>query len=132
MERLIGFLHFFRSFILNLNEHLILLYKLLRKNVSFEITDEVKDAFGSLKEQLFLTTTQTLRLTKPGLQYAIFCDTFYHSGRFVLMIEDYVKNDKEESLKSYAPVSSGSNVLNVAQLKMPIYTANSSYPYTLF
>ena len=37
------------------------------------------------------------------------------------MIEDYVKNDKGESVKSYAPVSFGSKLFNTAQLKMSIY-----------
>ena len=120
MKRLIGFLQFFLSFLPNLNEHLIPFYKLLRKSDSFEITDEIKNAFESLKEKLNLTTTQTLRLAKPGLQYSILCDASYHCGGFVLMIEDYVKNN-EESVKSYAPVSFGSKVFNSAQLKMSIY-----------
>ena len=120
VKRLIGFLQFFRSFIPNLNEHLIPFYKLLRKNVSFEITDEIENAFKVLREKL-QTTTQTLRLAKPGLQYAILCDASYHSGGFVLMTEDYVKNNKGETVKSYAPVSFGSKVFNTRQLKMSIY-----------
>ena len=121
VKRLIGFLQFFRSFIPNLNEPLIPFYKLLRKNVSFEITDEIENAFKVLREKLQTTTTQTLRLAKPGLQYAILCDASYHSSGFVLMIEDYVNNNKGETVKSYAPVSFGSKVFNTAQLKMSIY-----------
>ena len=79
------------------------------------------EAFETLKQKLQTTATQTLRLAKPGLQYAILCDASYHSSGFVLMIEDYVKNDKGESVKSYAPVSFGSKVFNTAQLKMSIY-----------
>ena len=37
------------------------------------------------------------------------------------MIEDYVKNNKGESVKSYASVSFGSKVFNTAQLKMSKY-----------
>ena len=121
VKRLIGFIQFFRSFIPNLNEHLIPFYKLLRKNVSFEITDEIENAFKVLRDKLQTTTTQTLRLAKPGLQYAILCDASYHSSGFVLMIEDYVNNNKGETVKSYAPVSFGSKVFNTAQLKMSIY-----------
>ena len=121
VKRLIGFLQFFRSFIPNLNEHLIPFYKLLRENVSFEITDEIKNAFEVLQEKLQITATQTLRLAKPGLQYAILCDAIYHSSGFVLMIEDYINNNQGETVKSYAPVSFGSKVFNTAQLKMSIY-----------
>ena len=45
VKRLTGFLKFFRSFIPNLNEDLIPLSNLLRKNVLFEITDEIRNAF---------------------------------------------------------------------------------------
>ena len=121
VKRLIGFLQFFRNFIPNLNEHLIPFYKLLRKNVAFEVTEEILDSFETLKEKLKTTATQTLRLAKPGLQYVILCDASYHSSGFVLMIEDYVKNVKGEDVKSYAPVSFGSKVFNTAQLKMSIY-----------
>ena len=121
VKRLIGFLQFFRNFIPNLNEHLIPFYKLLRKNVSFELTEDIMEAFETLKQKLQTTATQTLRLAKPGLQYAIVCDASCHSSGFVLMIEDYVKNDKGESVKSYASVLIGSKVFNTAQLKMSIY-----------
>ena len=121
VKRLIGFLQFFRSFIPNLNEHLIPFYKHLRKNVSFEITDEIENAFKVLREKLQTTTTQTLRLAKPGMQYAILCDASYHFSGFVLMIEDYVKDNKGETVNSYAPVSFESKVFNTAQIKMSIY-----------
>ena len=64
---LIGFRQFFRSFIPNVEEHLIPFYKLLRKNVSFEITDEIKNDFEILRGKHETTTTQKLRLAKPGL-----------------------------------------------------------------
>ena len=121
VKRLIGFLQFFRNFNPNLNEHILPFYKLLRKNVVFKVTEEILDSFETLKEKLKTTATQTLRLAKPGLHYVIFCDASYHSSGFVLMIEDYVKNEKGEDVKSYAPVSFGSKVFKTAQLKMPIY-----------
>ena len=83
VKRLIAFLQFFRNFIPNLNEHLIPSYKLLRKNVAFEVTEEILDSFKTLKEKLKTTATQTLRLAKPGLQYVILCDASYHSSGFV-------------------------------------------------
>ena len=67
VKRLIGFRHFFRSLIPNLIEHSIPFYKLLRKSVSFDITEEIKNAFEILKEKLESTTKQTLRLAQPGL-----------------------------------------------------------------
>ena len=91
-----------------------------QKNVSLELTSEILKAFENLKEKLQTTATQTLRLARPGPQYAILCDANYLSSGFVLMIEDYVKDEKGESVKSKAPVSFGSEVFNTAQLKMSI------------
>ena len=67
-----------------------------------KITDEIRIAFQILREKLETTTTQALTLAKPGLQHAILCDASYHSSGFVLMIEDYVKNNQGETVKSYA------------------------------
>ena len=120
VKRLLGFLQFFRSLITNLNEHLIALYKLLRKNVSFEITDEIKNAFETLRDKLETTTMETLRLAKPGLQFATLCDANYHSSRFVLLIEHNVTDNRGETVKCYAPVSIGSKVFKTAQLKKSI------------
>ena len=64
---LIGFRQFFRSFIPNVEEHLIRFYEFLRKNVSFEMTDEIKNDFEILRGKHETTTTQRLRLAKPGL-----------------------------------------------------------------
>ena len=120
VKRLIGFLQIFCSFIPNLSEHLILFYKLLRENVSFGITDEIKVAFEKLRDKLETSTTQTHRLAKPGLEYAILCDASYHSSGFVIFIEDYVQN-KEETVKFYAAVSFGCEVFNTTQLRTSIY-----------
>ena len=120
MKRLIEFLQFFRNIIPKFSEQLIPVYNLLRKTVSFELTEEILKVFYTLKEELQTTAAQALRMAKPGLQYAILCDASYYSSSFVLMIEDYVKNEQGESVKSYAPVSFGSKVFNTAQLKMSI------------
>ena len=63
----------------------------------FEITDEIEITFKILREKLKTTTTQTLRLAKPGLQYAILSDASYHSSGSVLMTEDYFKNNEGET-----------------------------------
>ena len=118
VKRLIGFLQFINSFIPNLNELLIPFYEPQRKIVLFEITDQIKNAFQRFRNKLEITTTQTLTLAKPGLQYAILCNASYHSSGFVLMIEDYVKNIQGQTVKFYTPVSFISKVINTAQPKV--------------
>ena len=52
------------------------------------------------------------------MQYVLLCDASYFGNGFVLMIEDYVKNNKNENRKTYAPVAFGSKH---AQLKFSVY-----------
>ena len=121
VKRLIGFVQFFRNYMPSLGEKLIPFYKLLKKQIDFEITEHHHKNLETLKADLIQATTLTLRLPKPGLQYVILCDASYHGTGFVLMVEDYVKNEKNEEIKTYAPVSFGSRLFNTAQLKFSIY-----------
>ena len=66
-------------------------------------------------------TEMTLRLAKPGLQYVLLCDASYHGAGFVLMIEDYCKDQKLKEKKTYAPVAFGNRLFNTGQLKFSIY-----------
>ena len=63
----------------------------------------------------------TLRLPKPDLQYVLLCDASYYGAGFVLMVEDYVKGNKNKEKKIYAPVAFGSQLFNTAQLKFSTY-----------
>ena len=62
-----------------------------------------------------------LRLTKPGLQYVILCDASFHGTGFVLMIEDYLIDQKSKTKKTYAPEFSGSKLFTTTQLKLSVY-----------
>ena len=121
VKRLVGFLQFWRDFIPNLGEKLLPFYKLLRKNVEHQITEEQEKALEILKQDLQKATDLTLRLAKPGLQYVLLCDASYYGAGFVLMIEDYIKDQKNRQKKTYAPVAFGTKLFNEAQLKFSIY-----------
>ena len=121
VKRLIGFVQFFRSFIPNLGEKLLPFYKLLRKDSEFKTTQDHFDALELLKTDLINATKSTLRLPKPGLQYVILCDASFHGTGFVLMVEDYLLDQKGKDKKIYAPVSFGSRLFNNTQLKFSVY-----------
>ena len=78
----------------------------------------------TLKDDLVKATELTLRLAKPGLQYVLLCDASYYSVSFVLMIEDYVKDQKAKDRKAYAPVAFGTKLFNEAQLNFSTYYKN--------
>ena len=121
MKRLIGFAEFFGNFIPNLGQKLLPFYKLLRKENVFTITNDHHESLNTLKADLTRATDLTLRLAKPGLQYVILCDASFHGTGFVLMIEDYLIDQKGKTKKTYAPVSFGSRLFKTTQLKFSVY-----------
>ena len=121
VKRLIGFVQFFRNFIPDLNQKLLPFYKLLRKDTEFIISHAHTEAIEALKMDLINATNLTLRLPKPGLQYVLLCDASYNGTGFVLMIEDYLVDQKGQHKKSYAPVSFGSRLFIDTQLKFSVF-----------
>ena len=121
VKRLIGFVQFFRNFIPNLGQKLLPFYKLLRKENVFTITNDHHESPNTLQADLTRATDLTLRLAKPGLQYVILCDASFHGTGFVLMIEDYLIDQKGKTKKTYAPVSFGSRLFTTTQLKFSVY-----------
>ena len=77
-KRLIGFVQFFSSFIPNLGEKVMPVYKLLRKDVEFKINEEHQKNCKILKEDPSKATKTTLRQAKLDQQYLILCDATYH------------------------------------------------------
>ena len=120
VRRLFVFVYFFRTFIPNLGQKILPLYKLLRKESDFTITNDHHEFFNTLKADLTRATELTLRFAKPGLQYDILCDASFHGTGFVLMIEDYLVDQKGITRKSYAPVSFGSRLFTTTQFKFSV------------
>ena len=82
-KQLVGFVLLFRSFLPNLAKNLMPWYKLLRKDVEFELQDDHSKGFETIKKNLIQAMKTTLRLAKPGQQYVILCDASYYSSGFV-------------------------------------------------
>ena len=83
VKRLIGFLQFFKAYLPNLGKKLIPFYKLLRKDIPFEVLDEHRQAFETICEDLQRATELTLRLAKADAQFVLLCDASYHGAGFV-------------------------------------------------
>ena len=122
VKRLIGFVQFFRNHIPKLNEIFIPFYELLQKSAFFSTSDRHQEALKQIRNALKKSTTVVLRFPKPGLQYVILCDASYHGAGYVLLFEDYLKDDKHREQKTYAPVFFGSKLFNKAQLKLSIFS----------
>jgi hypothetical protein len=121
IKRLAGFFQFYRQYLPNLAETLLPFYKLLRDTSEFLITEEHHTAMEKLTTGLKNACEMTLRLPMADKQYVIMADASWHAAGYVLMIEDYTKNEKGKEVRTYAPVAFGSKTFAPAQVKYSIY-----------
>ena len=80
------------------------------------------EMFEQIKVNLRLTMERVLRLPIAGRQYVIMADASDFAAGFVLMIEDYTRDQADKQKKIYAPVAFGSKKFNTAQYKHTIHT----------
>ena len=78
LERYLEFVNFYRQYIAGLAEKLIPLYRLLQKDVKFQLTQVQKDAIIDINENLAKTAKLSLRLLLPDQQLVIMCDASQH------------------------------------------------------
>ena len=57
------------------------------------------ESLDMLKADLIRAADLTLRLTDPGLQFAIFCHAGFHGNKFVLYFEGYLIDQKTKRKK---------------------------------
>ena len=121
VKLLIGFLRFFRNYIPNLGEKLIPFQRMLKKDSTLEPDETHWKAMATMKNDLLKSTTTTLRFAKPGQKYILLYDASYYAADFVLMVEDYLDENKKKETKKYAPVSFGCQAFTIPQLKYSIH-----------
>ena len=104
VKRLVGFVSFFCTFLLNLAQSLMARYNLLRKDADVSLSDYLWKNFQIIKKGLLQGMPTDLRLPKPGQQYVILRGARYYSSGFVLMIEDYLKHKERAKTPAYPPI----------------------------
>ena len=120
LQPYIGFVQFYRQYIPRLAEKLVPLYKLLQKDVKYELTQIHKDAIFDINENLANAAKMSLRLSLPDKQLVIMCDASEHAAGYVLLIEDYTETN-DGPTKSYAPVAFGSQRFTEGQMSLTMY-----------
>ena len=108
IKPLFGFSQFVRIYMPELGTKSMPFYDFLKKDRELEINEEHREILATIKQVLLRATELTLQLPKPGQQYVIFCDVSYNGTEFVLLVEDYVKENNTGEKKTYATVSFGS------------------------
>ena len=107
IQKMIGFMNYFKNYIPRLAEKLLPFYRMLQKGEKFQVTTEHKQMLQILKEDLKLAMERTMRLPLAGKQYVIMSDASDFAAGYVLMIEDYTQ-EQSKNRNTYAPIAFGS------------------------
>ena len=81
--------------------------KLLPQENAFTITIDHNESFNTLKAHSTRATDLTQHFAKLRLQYVILCDSSFRGTGFVLMVEEYLNNQKRGPEETYTPVFFG-------------------------
>ena len=105
LQRYLGFVNFYRSYIPRLADKTCCLQELIKKDVPFKLSQQHKDAIFEINESLLKATKVSLKLPLPDEHLVIMCDASDHAAGYVLLIEDYADPSAKQT---YAPVAFGS------------------------
>ena len=122
LQRYLGFVNYYRNYIPRMAEKLHPFYKLLKTEVTINITSEFKEIFDSVNKALSDACELALKQPIPGKQLVLMTDASFRSAGYALVIEDNPNQKIQSKRKTYAPVAFGSKIFSPAQLKTSIYS----------
>ena len=132
LERYLGFVNYYRTFIPRMAEKPNPFYKLLETEVPINFTSDLREAFDSVSKALSDACEVALKQPIPGKQLVLMTDASFRSAAYALMIEDNPDQKIQSKRKTYAPVAFGSKILSPTQLKMSIYSKDFLAIYMAF
>ena len=132
LQRYLGFVNYYRSYIPRMAEKLHPFYKLLKTEVPINITSELKEIFDSINTALSDACQIALKQPIPGKQLVLMTDASFRSTGYARMIEDNPDQKIQSKRKTYAPVAFGSKIFSPAQLKKSIYSKEFLAIYMAF
>ena len=131
-QRMIGFMQYYRAFIPWLSEKLLPFYKLTRPGSRWYLGPEHWDSLKKLKTDLRNATLRVLRLPLAGKQFVLMTDASDWAAGYVLLIEDYTKDQEGKETKTYAPVAFGSKKFTQGQYNMTTHAKEFLAVYYAF
>ena len=103
LQRYLGFVNYYRNYILRMAEKLHPFYKLLKTEVPINITSELKEIFDSVNKALSNACELALKQSIPGKQLVLMTDASFRSAGYALMIEDNPNQKYSQSGKRTPP-----------------------------
>ena len=131
-QRMIGFMQYYRTYIPWLSKKLLPFYKLTRPGAKWKVGLEHYNALKQLKLDLKHATERVLRLPLAGKQFVLMTDASDWAAGYVLLIEDYTKDQEGKETKTYAPVAFGSKKFTQGQYNMTTHAKEFLAVYYAF
>ena len=122
LQRSIGFLNYYRNYILRLSQRLSPFSNLLKETSKFYVPTNLVEDFTNLNKLLENSCQLALKQPLKNKQFIVMSDASFTAAGYAIMIE-YVPHQKLQSKrKTYAPIAFGSKTFNPTQTKMSVYS----------
>ena len=135
LQRNIGFLNYYRSYIPRLAKRLTPFFQLLKTTdakAKISITPDITKEFREINEALDRCCQLALRQTLPGKQLVLMTDASFQAAGYAVLIEDDPNKKYTSTRKTYAPIAYGSKTYSPSQIKMSIYAKEFLAIYITF
>ena len=121
LQRYLGFLNYFKSYIPRLSEKLVPFFQLLKKDEKVLVTTELIEKFNEINRDLDRCSQLALRQPLPNRQLVLMTDASFTAAGYAILTEDDPNQKYTSVKKSFAPIANGSKTFTPSQLKMSIY-----------
>ena len=121
LQRYIGFLNYYRNYIPRFSERLSPFFTLLKKTSKFYVPTKLVEDFTNLTKLLENSCQLALKQPLKNKQSIVMSDASFTAAGYAIMIEDDPNQKLQSKRKTYAPITFGSESINLTQTKMSIY-----------
>ena len=121
LQRYLGFLNYYRSYISRLSEKLVPFFQLLKKDEMVLVTTELVEQFNEINRDLDKCSQLAFKKPLPNKQLVLMTDASFTAAGYAILTEDDPNQKFTSVKKSYAPIAYGSKTFTPSQLKLSIY-----------
>ena len=132
LQRYLGFLNYYRTYVPRLSERLAAFYKMLKSDEKVFVSEELVQQFEEINRVLDKCCDLALQQPIPNNQTALMTDASFVAAGYAVLVEDDPSQKFTSIRKSYAPVAYGSKFFTPAQIKMSIYAKDFLAIYYAF